>query len=74
MADPNTPAEETPSFNPDEIEATRGREQGLGVGERELRAQRDPGGVRTADVDDATDEPGEGADPEALNQSLAAPD
>jgi len=34
---------DTPAFNPDEVEATRGREQGLGVGERELQAQRDPG-------------------------------
>lgn len=31
-------------FQPNEVDATRGREQGLGMGERELNAQRDPGG------------------------------
>lgn len=41
-----TPAED-PSFD-DTIRADRAREQGLGFGERELKAQRDPGGVRTA--------------------------
>lgn len=33
----------------DEVEANLAIEQGLGVGARELAAQRDPGGVRTAD-------------------------
>ena len=33
----------------DEVAANRAIEQGLGVGARELAAQRDPGGVRTAD-------------------------
>jgi len=40
---------ETPTFHTDEVEANRAMEQGLGVGERELTAQRDPGGVNTAD-------------------------
>ena len=35
-------------FQPDEVEATRGREQGLGVGERELQRQRDVGDVIAA--------------------------
>ena len=70
MSDPQAP-DETPTFDPGAVESTRGRQQGLGVGARELEAQGDPGGVRTADVDDATDEPGEGgADPDALDQSI----
>ena len=35
----------------DEVAANRAIEQGLGVGARELAAQRDPGGVNTADED-----------------------
>lgn len=33
----------------EEVEANLAIEHGLGVGARELAAQRDPGGVRTAD-------------------------
>lgn len=60
MTDPTrpTPAED-PSFETDTVQADRAREQGLGLGERELKAQRDPGGVRTAnedtDVEDGVD-------------------
>jgi len=52
MTDPTrpTPAED-PSFQTDTVQADRAREQGLGLGERELKAQRDPGGVRTANED-----------------------
>ena len=67
MADPQTPAEESPTFETDEVQATRGREQGLGVGARELEAQRDPGGVRTPDDDDAE---GSNEDTDALNQNV----
>ena len=35
-------ADETPTFDPATIEANRGREQGLGMGQRDLEAQRDP--------------------------------
>ncbi|THD61800.1 hypothetical protein [Phenylobacterium sp.] len=35
-------ADEPRSYDPDSIEANRGREQGLGVGQRDLDAQRDP--------------------------------
>lgn len=35
----------------EEVEANLAIEQGLGVGARELAAQRDPGGVNTADED-----------------------
>lgn len=36
-------------FETDEVAATRGREQGLGVGARELAAQRDAGDVQSRD-------------------------
>jgi hypothetical protein len=53
-----TPAED-PSFETDTVQADLAREQGLGLGERELKAQRDPGGVRTAnedsDIEDGVD-------------------
>ncbi len=45
MADPDN---EDLDLN-DEVEANLAIEQGLGVGARELAAQRDPGGVITAD-------------------------
>lgn len=51
-------ADEKPAFETDFVQTDRAREQGLGLGERELKAQRDPGGVATPDVDDA-DEPGD---------------
>jgi hypothetical protein len=37
-----------PLYMPDEVEATRMREQGLGMGETELREQRDPTGATTS--------------------------
>lgn len=64
MADTDRPTE-TPTFETDTVQADRAREQGLGLGERELQAQRDPGGVRTADV-----EPGEEEGDNALDDSL----
>jgi len=48
MADP----EDKPHFETDDVEANLAIEQGLGVGARELAAQRDPGGVVTPDEDD----------------------
>lgn len=51
-------ADEKPHFETDSVQADRAREQGLGLGERELKAQRDPGGITTPDVDE-DDEPGE---------------
>ena len=39
-------------FETDEVAADRARQQGLGVGERELQAQRDPGGVQPVDEDE----------------------
>ena len=43
MADPKI------HFETDDVSATRGREQGLGVGARELAAQRDAGDVQSRD-------------------------
>jgi hypothetical protein len=43
---------EDPHFETDEVQADRARQQGLGVGERELEAQRDPGGVQPVDEDE----------------------
>jgi len=59
MTDPDQPTPDEPRFETDTVQADRAREQGLGLGERELKAQRDPGGVRTPDEDadaDAVDQ------------------
>ena len=72
MPDQTDRPEETPTFETDTVQADRAREQGLGLGERELNAQRDPGGVRTAD-EDPTMEDGaslNAADDDALDQSI----
>lgn len=59
MADEDRPdPAEEPHFETDTVQADRAREQGLGLGERELKAQRDPGGVRTPDEDDEPDDAG----------------
>ena len=45
MADPNTTGADDKRedrYDPSELEATREREQGLGVGKRDLDRQRDP--------------------------------
>lgn len=39
----------------EEVDANLAIEQGLGVGARELAAQRDPGGVVTPDVEPGTE-------------------
>ena len=72
MPDQTDRPEETPTFETDTVQADRAREQGLGLGERELNAQRDPGGVRTAD-EDPTLEDGASLnadDDDALDQSI----
>jgi hypothetical protein len=72
MADQTDRPEEAPHFETDTVQADRAREQGLGLGERELKAQRDPGGVRTAD-EDPTMEDGASLnadDDDALDQSI----
>ena len=52
MADPTQTPEEPPHFETDEVDANRAIEHGLGVGTRELAAQREAGGVVTPDEDD----------------------
>lgn len=51
MADPTQAPREAPHFDTSEVDANRAIEQGLGVGARELAAQREPGGVVTEDED-----------------------
>ncbi|MBJ7486100.1 hypothetical protein [Brevundimonas sp.] len=53
MADPTKTPDQTPHFDTSEVEANLAIEQGLGVGARELAAQRDPGGIVTPDEDDS---------------------
>ena len=67
MADAKNPETETPHFDTSDVEANLAIEQGLGVGARELAAQRDPGGVVTPDED-------EDADPDALVQTVGRED
>ena len=56
MTDPTSTPKETPHFDTNEVEANLAIEQGLGVGARELAAQRDPGGVVTEDVEPGSEE------------------
>lgn len=72
MADETPRPKETPHFETDTVQADRAREQGLGLGERELQAQRDPGGVRTPDVEPGDEEGGDlnADDPDALDQTV----
>lgn len=58
-------ADEKRVFETDEIAASRVREQGLGIGARELAAQRDPGDVQSRDDEDVQVEP----DDEAMKSS-----
>lgn len=56
MADATKTPTETPHFETSDVEANLAMEQGLGVGARELAAQRDPGGIVTPDVEPGTEE------------------
>lgn len=50
---PDTPRPvDTPHFETSDVEANLAIEQGLGVGERELEAQREAGGIVTPDEDE----------------------
>ena len=55
MTDEAERPEESPNFETDTVQADRARQQGLGFGERELNAKRDPGGVRTGELRRADD-------------------
>ncbi|QTN18153.1 hypothetical protein HZ989_12990 [Brevundimonas sp. AJA228-03] len=52
MADESGTPIEKPHFETSDVEANLAMEQGLGVGARELAAQRDPGGIVTPDEDE----------------------
>ena len=52
MADETKMPGKAPIFETSDVEANLAMEQGLGVGARELAAQRDPGGVVTPDEKD----------------------
>ncbi|WP_374514710.1 hypothetical protein [Brevundimonas sp.] len=70
MVDNDRPTSaEDPHFETGTVRADRAREQGLGLGARELQAQRDPGGVRTPDVEPGTEDDDPAA-AEALDRSL----
>lgn len=70
MTDTNkTPPAEAPVFETDAVQADRAREQGLGLGARELQAQRDPGDVQSRDDENVRVEAVD-ADEDALDQSL----
>jgi hypothetical protein len=56
MTDPTKTPAEIPHFETSDVEANLAMEQGLGVGARELAAQRDAGGVVTPDVEPGTEE------------------
>jgi len=49
MPDKSKSALGTPHFDTSDVEANLAIEQGLGVGARELAAQRDPGGILIPD-------------------------
>jgi hypothetical protein len=50
-------ADEPRTFDPDAAEVNRGREQGLGMGQRDLEAQRDPDQLPQTPLDlDADDD------------------
>ncbi|MDP3403192.1 MAG: hypothetical protein Q8S03_00800 [Brevundimonas sp.] len=69
MADQPETTDDTPHFETSDVEANLAMEQGLGVGARELAAQRDAGGIVTPDEDEddaiARDTSVLGADSEA---------
>ena len=56
MTDEPMNDDDQPTFETSDVEANLAMEQGLGVGARELAAQRDAGGVVTPDVDDSDGE------------------
>lgn len=67
MTDPTKTPVESPHFDTSDVDANRAIEQGLGVGARELAAQREPGGVVTPDEDDASVNDG---DEDALDETV----
>lgn len=71
MTDATQAPQETPQFETDEVDANLAIEQGLGVGARELAAQRDPGGVVTEDVEFGAEEDDEVPLDDQLDENLS---
>lgn len=72
MSDTNDTPTDTNHFETDEVDANLAIEQGLGVGARELAAQRDPGGVVTPDeYDDDRETDGNRSSADDVEQSGA---
>ena len=72
MADTNNTPTDTPHFETDEVDANLAIEQGLGVGARELAAQRDPGGgVNLDEKDDDGETDGNRSSADDVEQSGA---
>ena len=55
----------------EEVDANLAIEQGLGVGARELAAQRDPGGIVTEDVEPGTEEDDDDVDGDTIDRDTA---
>ena len=51
MPDPETVDLPVDGYDPSDVEVTRGRMQGLGVGARDLQRQRDPDRDLASDLD-----------------------
>jgi len=64
--------DKTPHFETDDVEANLAIEQGLGVGARELAAQREPGGIITPDEDEVDDADDDGVDVDAKQAAAKA--
>lgn len=69
MTDPTNAPDNTTHFETDEVDANLAIEQGLGVGARELAAQRDPGGIVTPDVELGTED--DDIDGDAIDRDTA---
>ena len=54
MADPRT---DDDTYEPSQVQANRARQQGNGVGQKDLDAQRDPGGEQQSFADAPAREP-----------------
>lgn len=70
MTDSTKSTDETPHFETDEVDANLAIEQGLGVGARELAAQRDPGGIVTENVEPGTEDDHD-VDGDAMDRNTA---
>ena len=58
------------TFDPTDVEATRGREQGLGMGERELNQQGDVGNTVAAPQEDRDFQSASQDDDDQMDQDL----